>query len=224
MINSIMPTLIAYGGLRELTLQVYGERYPDFQELTLITEHQPVLHTLSISSDVKGTPKFPEKHFISWLHTCYKKPTLQYLKLSIDPISVKFLIQVLTDFISTPCSHEQTLIIKHFPREPCIRKKCSRRLEPAAIKRAVKLPPLPPPKPIHSSKSRDILTTPIHQFDDVCTMKYKCLTFDSHWIGPLFTKGFLELAPLNLKNMSLLNSSTLSEHLEICPLRRYISY
>ncbi len=114
MINSIMPTLIAYGGLRELALQVYGERYPDFQELTLITEHQLVLHTLSISSDVKGTPKFPEKHFISWIHTCYKKPTLQYLKLSIDPISVKFLIQVLTDFISTPCSHSTSLLPKSF--------------------------------------------------------------------------------------------------------------
>ena len=228
-IDTITPPLTAYGGLTELTLQAYGNVSPDFQKLSSITEHQPSLHTVSIlvgigmvrrpqSNIVSCAPTLSEKHFISWLQTCFKKPLLQDLKLSLEPAYLKFLIRVLTDFLSTPCSHEQTLTIRCDleelppilpPRPPCVFKSG---------------PPLPPnhptlrtpplsPKPIHSSESSDVPTTPIHQFDDACTMKYKCLTFDYCRIGHLFAKAFMELAPLKLKNnMSILKGSLKNQY------------
>ena len=227
-IDTITPALAAYGGLKELTLQAYGDVSPDFQKLSLITEHQPLLHTVSVlvgigmvrrpqSNIVSCAPKLSEKHFISWLQTCFKKPLLRDLKLSLEPAYLMFLIQVLTDFLSTPCSHEQTLTIR------CDLKDFSPKLPPRPPRIVKSEPPLPSnpnpsppndptspplsPEVIFSSEPIDVLNTPIHQFDDACTMKYKCLTFDSCKIGPLFAKAFLELAPLKLKSMSILKRS-----------------
>ena len=227
-IHSITPALTAYGGLKELTLQAYGDVSPDFQNLISITEHQPLLHTVSILTAkdihiynsfhrVTHTPKLSEVHFISWLQTCFKKPLLQNLKLTLDSVSLKFLIQVITDFLSTPCSHEQTLTIrcdlkelptkavKLPPKPPPKPPRVIKSGPPLQPKGPTLRTPPPPPKPIHSSEHSDVPTTPIHQFDNACTMKYKCLTFDS--CNPLFVKAFMELAPLKLKNMSILKNN-----------------
>ena len=224
-VDTVTPALTAYGGLKELTLQAYGDVSPDFQKLSSITEHQPLLHTVSIlvgigmvrrsqSNIVSCAPKLSEKHFISWLQTCFKKPLLQDLKLSLEPAYLKFLIQVLIDFLSTPCSHKQTLTIQ------CDLEEFPPSLPPRPPRIVKSGPPLPPnhptltppqsPKPMHSSEPSDLPTTPIHQFDDACSMKYKCLTFHSCRIGPSFAKAFLELAPLKLKNMSILKGSTVN--------------
>ena len=227
-IHSITPALTAYGGLKELTLQAYGDVSLDFQNLISITEHQHSLHTVSILTAkqthtyntfhrVTHYPKLSEVYFISWLQTCFKKPLLQNLKLTLnfESLSSKFIFQVVTDFLSTPCSHEQTLTIRCDLEELLTHQLSIASCLPNLLvlsnqsclfpPKCPKLTPPPlPPKPIHSSKPRDISTMPIHQFDDACTIKYKCLTFDSCKIDPSFVKAFVELAPLKLKNMSIL--------------------
>ncbi len=225
-INSIAPALTAYGGLTELILQAYGIS-PDLQNLTSITEHQPLVHTVSILISKRSlrydpfhfSPELSEVQLISWLQTCFKKPLLRDLKLSLDLVSLQFLFQIVTDFLSTPCSHEQTLTILcdleellaeavKFPPKPSRVVKS----EPPLPPKGPTLTSPSPPKLIHSSEPSDIPTTPIHQFDDACTVKYKCLTFDSCRIDSSFVKAFVKLAPLKLKNMSILKGSILSQY------------
>ncbi len=122
-LNSIEPVLVSYGGLQKFSFVGRGDDSPNFQKLNAIVEYQQCLSTLSFSINevtevynpfhrVTRSPVFSKTHFLSWIQACFKSPSLQEVQLDISPITTQLIFQVLTVFLSTPCSREQTFILK----------------------------------------------------------------------------------------------------------------
>ena len=200
-IDIITPALTANGGLKELTLNTNVS--PDFQKLAEMTEHQPLLHSVSLSVtclffdpvSIYTPRKGSKTHFISWLQACFRNPSLQDLKLKLNTSSPELPLQAVIVFLSTPCSHQQTLTLQ------ILGEYASKAIEPSPK------PPAPLHKPLKNttllSIPSDVPTSRVHQFDNACNLKYKCLTFDFCSVHASFTKAFLTLAPLMLKHISL---------------------
>ena len=106
----------AYNRLMELSVE-FHPKYKILLDLSMfisILEYHSLLHTISISiGGVSLRPGLPLPLLHSLIHTCFKKPNLCHLKLKLHlkAISTEFLLQILSQFLSTPCSHDQTLTL-----------------------------------------------------------------------------------------------------------------
>ena len=123
-IPSLSPILTSsYCRLKELHV---SEVTPDISKLIAITEHQPLLHTISItirtdsqhiyqssegSFAEKYTPQISQEELKSWIQVCLQKRLLKHLKLDLTCVTGDTLVQIVAAFLSTSCSHSQTLTL-----------------------------------------------------------------------------------------------------------------
>ena len=194
-LESIEPVLIRYGSLTKFAFHCLGHVSPNFSLLSSITENQPSLASLSISSrevtqvfnsfhSVTHSHLLFEKKIFSWIQTYFKNPSLKEVKLSIRPSSTQFVMDVLTLFLSKPCSHEQTLTFGMALGNSSIYAQTSTKSHQKNL-------------PVQSNDP-----SPTYQFDDALTLKYKCLSFNSCTIYDSFIEDFFKLGPLKVKKMS----------------------
>ena len=123
-IPSLSPILTSsYCRLKELQVSE-SDVTPDISKLIAITEHQPLLHTISItiprdpqyhcsggSFAEKYTPQISQEELKFWIRVCLRKPLLKHLKLDLTCVTGDTLLQIVAAFLSTSCSHSQTLTL-----------------------------------------------------------------------------------------------------------------
>jgi len=119
---SITPQLTSsFSSLRELSIEARGSVSPNMEKLITITNHHSQLQSISISITeitqcfgsfgpvVKNTPEYSKSLLLSLVELCFKKPSLNHLKLSLSPVTAEFLQKILITLLSAPCSSDQTL-------------------------------------------------------------------------------------------------------------------
>ncbi len=215
--ESITPILTSsYKGLTEFHVRESGRVSPDIIKLISITEYHPMLHTISISINeitqcfgsfgpvVKNTPQISYELLQSWIQICFAKPSLHHLKLSLSPASDEVLLKILIAFLSTSCSHDQTLTFSYINLKED-ETKSSTNKKKDAISLTESSTGEPSPDSALSS----------HQFGEASTLLYKSLIFDHCSFKSSFTNSVFSLQPLKLKQFvvddyHLMGSSVLS--------------
>ena len=124
LLATVTPQLTTqFSGLRKLSISASGSVSPNLEKLLTITEHQQTLDSISISITeitqcfgsfgpiVKNTPDYSRPLMLSYLETCFKKPSLNILKVCLNPVTAEFVQKILVSFLATSCCSEQTLVI-----------------------------------------------------------------------------------------------------------------
>ncbi len=195
-LDSVESVLRTYHGLKKFAFECSCNDLLEFSKINSVTKNQPLLNTLSISLRVYDGSKMlsSETLFISWIEECFKHPSVQEFEFCINPATAQLVVQIITVFLSTRCSQEQTLVFR-MALGPKSSNTC----------------PTPVKSPPHSKGSKMSLrlrrstqssVPSTYPFNDAITFKYKCLSFDSSTIFDSFTDAFFSLAPLKLKRIS----------------------
>ena len=124
LLATVTPQLTTqFDGLRKLTVSAHGSVSPNLEKLLAITEHHQNLENISISITeitqifgsfspvVKSTPEYSRPLMLSYLETCFKKRSLNTLKVCFSPVIAEYIQRILVCFLATPCCSDQTLII-----------------------------------------------------------------------------------------------------------------
>ena len=203
--ESITPILTSsYRGLKEFHVRECGRVSPDIRRLISITEYQLLLHTISISITIMRcfgpvTPQLSYELLQSWIQICFNKPSLYHLKLSLSPVSGEILLKILISFLSTPCSHDQTLTFSYISLRADEMKSLSG--EKTSSSESLNA----------GEMSSDSLS--LHHLDEASTFSYKSLIFDSCInFESSFTNSVFSLQPVKLKQFHYrgMHSSVLS--------------
>ena len=194
--ESITPVLTSsYRGLKEFHVQERGRVSPDIRRLISITEYQLLLHTISISiTEIKlgcfgsggtVTPQLSYELLQSWIQICFNKPSLYHLKLSLSPVSGEILLKILISFLSTPCSHDQTLTFSYIHLRADEMKSLSGKKTSSS----------------ESSNAGEVSSDSLslHHLDEASTFPYKSLIFDRCGFNSSFTNSVFSLQPVKLK-------------------------
>ena len=124
LLATVAPQLTTqFSGLRKLSISARGSVSPNLEVLFSITDFHQELESISIFVSeitqsfgcfgpiVKHTPEYSRPHMLSYLETCFRKSSLNVLKVCLNPVTAEFVQKTLISFLATPCCSEQTLII-----------------------------------------------------------------------------------------------------------------
>ena len=147
------------------------------------------------------TPQFSYELLQSWIQICFNKPSLYHLKLGLSPVSGELLLKILISFLSTPCSHDQTLTFSYISlRADEMKSLSGKKTSSSEFSNACEV----------SSDSPSL-----HHLE-AFAFPYKSLIFDHCNFKSSFTNSVFSLQPLKLKQFvvddyHLMGSSVLSK-------------
>ena len=219
--ESITPVLTSsYRGLKEFRVRESGRVSPDIRRLISITEYQLLLHTISISITeitqcfgsfgfvVKHTPQLSYELLQSWIQICFNKPSLYHLKLRLSPVSGEILLKILISFLSTPCSHEQTLTFSYIRLRADEMKSLSGKKTSSS----------------ESSNAGEMSSDSLllHHLDEASMFPYKSLIFDHCNFKSSFTDSVFNLS--TIRSAAKLRGFDLEENSELVLTREKFIY
>lgn len=219
-IDDLFATVLtSYSGLKKLSITVRGNVSVDLEKFIAITKHQSSLEMISITTieiqEYKGcicggkpiathSPKFSLPLLDSWYQFCLAKPTLHHITLNLSPITARFLVQAVIDFLSTPCSQEQTLNFAN--------------MSLGEQENVNDTPWYQKPKEerkLFKNVEVDMSELKLKHFDSQHTLQHKSLEFSNNCrFTPTFISFFLKLPPFKLKKLSYGKTTWLSHNPE----------
>ena len=124
LLATVAPQLTTqFSGLRKLSISARGSVSPNLEKLSAITDNHHNLESISISVTeitqtfgsfgpvVKNTPKYSRPYMLSYLETCFRKPSVNLLEVCLSPVTAEYVQKILLSFLAPHCCNEQTLVI-----------------------------------------------------------------------------------------------------------------
>ena len=115
LLATVVPQLTTqFSGLRRLSISARGSVSPNLEKLLAITDYHQNLESISISVTeitqsygcfgpiVKSTPEYSRSLMLSYLETCFRKPSLNFLKVCLSPVTAEFVQKILVSFSCHP--------------------------------------------------------------------------------------------------------------------------